>query len=69
MKGKAASVHRALEHCVPVRFPEKIHDSMRYSLLAGGKRILPALCIAACEIFGGTEKMAMPSACALIVAV
>ncbi|KAH7300140.1 hypothetical protein KP509_24G046200 [Ceratopteris richardii] len=38
---------------------------MRYSLLAGGKRIRPALCIAACELFGGTEEMAMPSACAL----
>lgn len=65
MKSKASSVHKALELCVPIRFPEKIHDSMRYSLLAGGKRVRPALCIAACELFGGTEDMAMPSACAL----
>ncbi|KAI5084629.1 hypothetical protein GOP47_0000798 [Adiantum capillus-veneris] len=65
MKSKAASVHKALEECVPMRSPERIHDSMRYSLLAGGKRIRPALCIAACELFGGTEAMAMPSACAL----
>eukprot|EP00250_Pteridium_aquilinum_P009434 c18666_g1_i1 orf=166-1311(-) len=65
MKTKAVSVHNALEQCIPVRFPEKIHDSMRYSLLAGGKRIRPALCIAACELIGGTEAMAMPTACAV----
>ena len=65
MKGKAKSVEAALECCVPVRQPEKIHEAMRYSLLAGGKRIRPALCIASCELVGGVEAMAMPSACAL----
>ena len=38
---------------------------MRYSLLAGGKRIRPIMCIAACEMFGGTEEMAMPTAVAI----
>lgn len=33
--------------------------------MAGGKRIRPVLCIAACEMFGGTEEMAMPTAVAL----
>lgn len=65
MKSKAIAVHLALEKCVPVRFPEKIHEAMRYSLLAGGKRVRPALCIAACELVGGTQDMAMPSACAV----
>ena len=37
----------------------------RYSLLAGGKRIRPALCLAACELVGGTIEQAMPSACAM----
>ena len=37
---------------------------MRYSLLAGGKRIRPILCMAACELFG-SESVAMPTACAL----
>ena len=37
----------------------------RYSLLAGGKRIRPALCLAACELVGGTAEQAMPAACAL----
>ena len=38
---------------------------MRYSLLAGGKRVRPALCLAACELVGGDIAAAMPSACAL----
>lgn len=43
----------------------KIIESMRYSLLAGGKRIRPILCLAACEMFGGSESAAMPTAVAL----
>lgn len=43
----------------------KITESMRYSLLAGGKRIRPIMCLAACEMAGGTAEMAMPAAVAL----
>ena len=43
----------------------KIIESMRYSLMAGGKRIRPILCLAACEMFGGSESAAMPTAVAL----
>lgn len=42
-----------------------ICDSMRYSLMAGGKRIRPVLCLAACEMFGGKKEAAMPTAAAL----
>jgi geranylgeranyl diphosphate synthase, type II len=38
---------------------------MRYSLLAGGKRLRPILCLATCQLTGGTVEMAMPTACAL----
>jgi geranylgeranyl diphosphate synthase type II len=38
---------------------------MRYSLLAGGKRIRPIMCIAACEMAGGTAEDAMAAAVAL----
>uniref|UniRef100_A0A0C9RWQ8 TSA: Wollemia nobilis Ref_Wollemi_Transcript_8095_2245 transcribed RNA sequence n=1 Tax=Wollemia nobilis TaxID=56998 RepID=A0A0C9RWQ8_9CONI len=65
MKSKAMAVNEALDKAVPSRHPEKIHEAMRYSLLAGGKRVRPALCIAACELVGGTEELAMPTACAL----
>ena len=45
--------------------PLKLHEAMRYSVFAGGKRLRPALCIAACEACGGTAVQAMPAACAL----
>mmetsp|Transcript_1230 Transcript_1230/g.1877 ORF Transcript_1230/g.1877 Transcript_1230/m.1877 type:complete len:344 (-) Transcript_1230:209-1240(-) len=44
---------------------EKICESMDYSLMAGGKRIRPVLCIASCEMFGGSQADAMPTAVAL----
>lgn len=40
-------------------------DSMRYSLINGGKRIRPVLVIEFCRLCGGDEKSAMPFACAL----
>ncbi len=58
-------VETALSHTLPVVYPETIYESMRYSLLAGGKRLRPILCLATCELMGGTEVMAMPTACAL----
>ncbi|KAK6152968.1 hypothetical protein DH2020_012607 [Rehmannia glutinosa] len=65
MLEKANSVNKALEDAVSLRDPLKIHESMRYSLLAGGKRVRPMLCIAACELVGGDESTAMPAACAV----
>ncbi|CAE6155399.1 unnamed protein product [Arabidopsis arenosa] len=62
---KAESVNKALDSAVPLREPLKIHEAMRYSLLAGGKRVRPVLCIAACELVGGDESTAMPAACAV----
>ncbi|CAI0429259.1 unnamed protein product [Linum tenue] len=65
MVQKAISVNQALDASVPLKEPAKIHESMRYSLLAGGKRVRPVLCLAACELVGGNESMAMPAACAV----
>ncbi|HEX3035742.1 MAG TPA: farnesyl diphosphate synthase [Thermodesulfobacteriota bacterium] len=43
----------------------RLHESMRYSILAGGKRLRPILCIAASEAVGGTLEKALPVACAI----
>jgi geranylgeranyl diphosphate synthase, type II len=43
----------------------RIAEAMRYSLMAGGKRIRPVLCIAAAETVGGSEADVMPIACAM----
>ncbi len=55
----------ALDKAVPMHYPDKIYEAMRYSLLAGGKRLRPILCIATCEMMGGTIEISMPTACAL----
>jgi len=44
---------------------ETISKAMKYSLMAGGKRIRPVLCLAASEAVGGRPKDAMQAACAL----
>jgi geranylgeranyl diphosphate synthase type II len=58
-------VEVALGQSIAVVYPEKIYEAMRYSLMAGGKRLRPILCLATCELSGGTVEMAMPTACAL----
>jgi geranylgeranyl diphosphate synthase, type II len=58
-------VEVALDASLPIAPPETVYNSMRYSLLAGGKRLRPILCLATCELTGGTIEMSMPTACAL----
>ena len=65
LKERQKLCETALDQAIPVMYPEKIYESMRYSLLAGGKRLRPILCVATCEMMGGTIEMAMPTACAL----
>jgi geranylgeranyl diphosphate synthase type II len=65
MLEKANIVNKALDEAIVLKEPEKIHEAMRYSLLAGGKRVRPILCIAACELVGGKEETVIPSACAV----
>jgi len=47
------------------RLPASLHQAMRYSIFAGGKRIRPLLMIAACEAVGGEMTSVLPAACAL----
>lgn len=44
---------------------EKIVEAMRYSILAGGKRLRPALTLEFCRLSGGTAAQALPFAAAL----
>ena len=67
MYGQAQRINRALDEALPLQYPETVHEAMRYSLLAGGKRIRPALCLAACELVSPSRssEAAVPTACAL----
>ena len=62
---RRSQVEAALEQSITVVYPEILYESMRYSLLAGGKRLRPILCLTCCELVGGTVEMAMPTACTL----
>lgn len=65
LKEQKALVETALDQSIVIGNPKKIYESMRYSLLAGGKRLRPILCLATCRLTGGNTEMAMPTACAL----
>ena len=58
-------VEAALDGSLGPERPESLREAMRYSLLAGGKRLRPILCLAACELAGGQAEQAMPTAVAL----
>src|SRR5690349_6590480 len=45
--------------------PEIIHESMRYSIFAGGKRLRPVLVLAGAEICGKKPDVALPTAAAM----
>jgi len=45
--------------------PEIIHESMRYSVFAGGKRLRPVLVLAGAEICGKKAEIALPTAAAM----
>ncbi|MBI4587573.1 MAG: polyprenyl synthetase family protein [Candidatus Rokubacteria bacterium] len=45
--------------------PAIIHEAMRYSVFAGGKRLRPILVIAGAEAVGGSVERVLPTACAL----
>ncbi len=58
-------VEAALDDSLGPEKPEQLREAMRYSLLAGGKRLRPILCLAACEFVGGDAQLALPTAVAL----
>jgi geranylgeranyl diphosphate synthase type II len=67
LTAQTRAVDRALDRLLPKAGakPATIHRAMRYSLFAGGKRMRPALVLAAAEACGGSPEAAMPLACAV----
>jgi len=67
LRDRTKTVDAALNRFLPkaTAKPATIHKAMRYSLLAGGKRMRPILCLAAAEACGGDLESALPAACAV----
>jgi len=61
------AVDAALERLLPQESarPSSIHQAMRYSVFAGGKRIRPILCIETARIFRPDIAAALHPACAI----
>jgi geranylgeranyl pyrophosphate synthase len=49
----------------PDGFGSRLHEAMRYSVLSGGKRLRPCLCLMVNRALGGGEEDILPAACAL----
>jgi geranylgeranyl diphosphate synthase type II len=64
LSARASLVERALDRLFPPN-RTRLREAIRYSLLAGGKRIRPILVLAAGEVAGGQTRTLMPWACAL----
>ncbi|MEM9015834.1 MAG: polyprenyl synthetase family protein [Verrucomicrobiota bacterium] len=67
LKERAQEVDEALNEHLPQKRirPGTIHEAMRYSLFAGGKRLRPILTIAAAEACGGEPEASLPPAAAV----
>jgi geranylgeranyl diphosphate synthase type II len=65
-EGDRAEVEAALNSLLPseTTAPTVIHQAMRYSVFAGGKRIRPILCLEAARIFADPPRGVLPVACA-----
>ena len=60
------AVEDYLNNCFTEDVPQKtLYEAMRYSLLAGGKRIRPVLVLEFCRICGGNWEKALPFAAAI----
>ena len=67
LEQKRVAVDHFLDQVTPCANtpPSTLHESMRYSLLAGGKRVRPILAIAAAEAIGTNPPGLMAIACSL----
>src|ERR1051325_2898993 len=67
LDARRAIVDAALDRVLPPETapPATIHQAMRYSVLAPGKRLRPILVVAGAEAVGGRADDVLDSACAL----
>lgn len=67
LAGLRAQVEARLDALVPRESerPEILHQAIRYSLMAPGKRLRPALTVLTASVFGGSVELALDPACAL----
>jgi geranylgeranyl diphosphate synthase type II len=67
LRETTARVDAAMERLLPpeIEEPRTIHRAMRYSVMAGGKRVRPALVLLGARAAGGDDEALLPAACAV----
>jgi len=67
LENRLAMVEAGLDRALPPETvpPARVHEAMRYSVLAPGKRLRPILVIAGAEAAGGRAADVLDTACAL----
>lgn len=67
LKEKTGLINEALDRSLPAETirPAMLHKAMRYSVLAGGKRLRPIMCLAAAEAVSGQAETALRPALAI----
>jgi geranylgeranyl diphosphate synthase type II len=67
LEASRAVVDAELERILPPagEYPSSIHQAMRHSVFAGGKRLRPILCLESGRLFGGNEAHLLRLGCAL----
>ena len=66
LRSRAAQVEQYLARCLDdIDIPQRLTEAMRYSLLAGGKRLRPVLCLSTAGLFGLPVAAVLPFACSL----
>jgi geranylgeranyl diphosphate synthase type II len=67
LDARRAQIEAALSRLLPSPpdCPAVVATAMQYSLMAGGKRLRPILCLASADAVGGDRVMALPAACAI----
>lgn len=66
LKTEADAVENYLSTCLNNRnIPQRLQAAMEYSLLAGGKRLRPVLCLAVAAMLGAKKEHIMPFASAI----
>jgi geranylgeranyl diphosphate synthase type II len=67
LKSRSERINQSLEQWLPApkTLPSTLHQSMRYSIFAGGKRLRPILMLASYEIFSDQIEKVLHVGCAL----
>ena len=67
LESSRAVVDAELERILPPadEYPSSIHQAMRHSVFAGGKRLRPILCVESGRLFGGEDAPLLRLGCSL----